>query len=77
MSIDRCQLEGLGFRDEVFAYLRDRNCSGGLHGGESDQMSVSSPAQAHVCGNILEVSEWQVSGWRGPCQQLGDLGHVP
>lgn len=56
MSIDRCQLQGLGFRDEVLAYLLDRNCSSRLHGQGSNLVSVSCPAQAHACGNILEVS---------------------
>lgn len=55
VSLDRCQLAGLGFGDEVFAYLRDRNCSTFLQRDEQNRMSVSSPAQAHACGNVLEV----------------------
>nr|XP_019607196.1 PREDICTED: pancreatic secretory granule membrane major glycoprotein GP2 [Rhinolophus sinicus]XP_019607197.1 PREDICTED: pancreatic secretory granule membrane major glycoprotein GP2 [Rhinolophus sinicus]XP_019607198.1 PREDICTED: pancreatic secretory granule membrane major glycoprotein GP2 [Rhinolophus sinicus]XP_019607199.1 PREDICTED: pancreatic secretory granule membrane major glycoprotein GP2 [Rhinolophus sinicus]XP_019607200.1 PREDICTED: pancreatic secretory granule membrane major glycoprot len=54
VSLDRCQLAGLGFGDEVIAYLRDWNCSTFLQREEQNRVSVSSPAQAHACGNVLE-----------------------
>lgn len=55
VSLDRCQLAGLGFGDKVIAYLRDRNCSTFLQREEQNLVSVSSPAQAHACGHVLEV----------------------
>lgn len=54
VSLDRCQLEGLGFEDQVIAYLRDRTCTSILQKEDGNQMSVTSPARANACGNILE-----------------------
>nr|XP_003418851.2 pancreatic secretory granule membrane major glycoprotein GP2 isoform X1 [Loxodonta africana] len=54
VSLDRCRLEGLGFGEEVSAYLRDRNCSSIMQTEERNWISVTSPAQAGACGNILE-----------------------
>ncbi|XP_037671264.1 pancreatic secretory granule membrane major glycoprotein GP2 [Choloepus didactylus] len=53
VSLDRCQLESLGFGEEVIAYLQDRTCSSIVQREESNWMSVTSPAQAGACGNIL------------------------
>ncbi|CAK6445081.1 unnamed protein product [Pipistrellus nathusii] len=55
--LDRCQLEGLGFGEEVTAYLRDHNCSSLTHREEGNWISVVSPAQANACGNLLERNE--------------------
>lgn len=56
MSLDKCQLGGLGFGDEVIAYLRDWNCSNMMQREERNWISVTSPTQARACGNILEVN---------------------
>lgn len=56
VSLDRCRLEGLGFGEQVSAYLRDRNCSSIMQREERNWISVTSPTQANACGNILEVS---------------------
>lgn len=66
MLLDRCQLEGLGFGDDVIAYLRDHNCSSITHREEGNWVSVVSPVQANTCGNILEVmAPWGTfrTGW--------------
>lgn len=70
--LDRCQLESLGFGDEVTAYLRDHNCSSITHREEGNWVSVVSPAQVNACGNILEVMapwgtswRWWGTSWRG------------
>ncbi|KAG8513619.1 Uromodulin, partial [Galemys pyrenaicus] len=54
VSVDKCQLEALGYVDQVIAYLRDRNCSSLVQKRERNWMSVTSPAQVAACGNILE-----------------------
>ncbi|XP_025858765.2 pancreatic secretory granule membrane major glycoprotein GP2 isoform X2 [Vulpes vulpes] len=54
VSLDKCQLGGLGFGDEVIAYLRDWNCSNMMQREERNWISVTSPTQARACGNILE-----------------------
>lgn len=56
MSIDKCLLGGLGFEDEIIAYLRNQNCSSNLQKEERNWISVTSPTQAGACGHILEVS---------------------
>lgn len=56
VSLDKCQLGGLGFGDEVIAYLRDWNCSNMMQREERNWISVTSPTQARACGNILEVN---------------------
>ncbi|XP_059933974.1 pancreatic secretory granule membrane major glycoprotein GP2 isoform X4 [Mesoplodon densirostris] len=59
VSLDRCLLEGLGFGDEVHAYLQDPNwnCSSMMQGEENNWISVTSPVQAGACGNILERNQ--------------------
>ncbi|XP_016012521.2 pancreatic secretory granule membrane major glycoprotein GP2 [Rousettus aegyptiacus] len=54
VSLDRCQLEGLGFTDEVRAYLQNQSCSSIIQREEGNSVSVTSPARADACGNILE-----------------------
>uniref|UniRef100_A0A4X2JR74 ZP domain-containing protein n=2 Tax=Vombatus ursinus TaxID=29139 RepID=A0A4X2JR74_VOMUR len=54
LSLDKCQLESLGYTGEIFAYLRDRNCSGFLETNESNQLLVVSPARVGACGTTLE-----------------------
>lgn len=80
VSLDRCQLEGLGFRDEVRAYLQNRSCSSIIQGQERNLVSVTSPAQANACGNILEVrgvptrsegETWAGGGRTRSCETLG------
>lgn len=53
-EVDKCLLEGLGFGEEIIAYLRDRNCSSILQREDGNWLSVTSPVQANACGNILE-----------------------
>ncbi|XP_058426571.1 pancreatic secretory granule membrane major glycoprotein GP2 isoform X4 [Diceros bicornis minor] len=57
VSLDKCLLEGLGFGDEVRAYLQDRSCSSIVPGEERNWLSVTSPTKAGACGNILERNE--------------------
>ncbi|XP_032692060.1 pancreatic secretory granule membrane major glycoprotein GP2 [Lontra canadensis] len=54
VSLDKCQLGGLGFGDNVITYLRDRNCSSITQREERNWISVTSPTHAGACGNILE-----------------------
>lgn len=77
MSLDKCLLEGLGFGHEVHAYLQDQNwnCSSMMQTEEDNWISVTSPARAGACGNILEVSGVYPTaaavrelGWRGLSQ---------
>lgn len=56
VSLDRCRLEGLGFGEEVRAYLIDQKCSNIMLKEEKNLISVTSPTQVNACGNILEVS---------------------
>eukprot|EP00069_Balaena_mysticetus_P009677 bmy_06291T0 len=57
VSLDKCLLGGLGFGDEVHAYLQDRNCSSMMQREEKNWISVTSPTQAGACGNILERNQ--------------------
>ncbi|XP_076997839.1 pancreatic secretory granule membrane major glycoprotein GP2 [Tamandua tetradactyla] len=57
VSLDRCRLGSLGLGEEVIAYLRDWNCSSVTQKEENNWMSVTSPAQAAACGNILERNQ--------------------
>ncbi|XP_004460626.2 pancreatic secretory granule membrane major glycoprotein GP2 [Dasypus novemcinctus] len=57
VSLDRCRLEGLGFGEEVSSFLRDGNCSSIMQKEENNWVSVTSPAQAGACGNILERNQ--------------------
>ncbi|XP_057605687.1 pancreatic secretory granule membrane major glycoprotein GP2 isoform X1 [Hippopotamus amphibius kiboko] len=59
VSVDKCLLGGLGFGDEVYGYLRDRNrnCSSVTQAQEKHWISVTSPTQAGACGNILERNQ--------------------
>ncbi|XP_033073733.1 pancreatic secretory granule membrane major glycoprotein GP2 [Trachypithecus francoisi] len=57
VKVDKCLLEGLGFGEEVIAYLRDPNCSSILQTGERNWVSVTSPVQASACRNILERNQ--------------------
>lgn len=77
VSLDKCLLEGLGFGHEVHAYLQDQNwnCSSMMQTEEDNWISVTSPARAGACGNILEVSGVYPTaaavrelGWRGLSQ---------
>ncbi|XP_054992159.1 pancreatic secretory granule membrane major glycoprotein GP2 [Sorex araneus] len=54
VSLDSCQLGGLGFTDEVSAFLKDRNCNGNMQREEDNWVSMTIPTQATACGNILE-----------------------
>ncbi|XP_068422029.1 pancreatic secretory granule membrane major glycoprotein GP2 [Eschrichtius robustus] len=59
VSLDKCLLGGLGFGDEVHAYLQDRNrnCSSMMQREGKNWISVTSPTQAGACGNILERNQ--------------------
>ncbi|KAM8777572.1 pancreatic secretory granule membrane major glycoprotein GP2-like [Rhynchonycteris naso] len=57
VSLDKCQLVSLGFGDKVTAYLNDQSCSSLTQKEEENWISVTSPPQAHTCGNILERNE--------------------
>ncbi|XP_004705798.1 pancreatic secretory granule membrane major glycoprotein GP2 [Echinops telfairi] len=57
VSLDRCQLGALGFGEEVSAYLQDPHCNSSMQSEPRNWMSVTSPAQAGACGNILERNE--------------------
>ena len=65
VSLDKCQLGGLGFGDKVIAYLRDQNCSSVMQRQERNWISVTSPTQARACGNILEVNGVYTTAARG------------
>ncbi|XP_044516255.1 pancreatic secretory granule membrane major glycoprotein GP2-like isoform X1 [Gracilinanus agilis] len=55
VSLDKCQLEGLGFNNgEVLAYLRDSNCTGILEKDEEGRLLVVNPTQVGACGTTLE-----------------------
>lgn len=54
VKLDKCLLGGLGFGEEVIAYLKDRNCSSIMQNEANNWVSVTSPAVASACGNILE-----------------------
>ncbi|XP_037363412.1 pancreatic secretory granule membrane major glycoprotein GP2 [Talpa occidentalis] len=55
--VDKCQLEALGFEDQVIGYLRDSNCSNFMQKEEGNWLSMTSPTQVAACGNILEKNE--------------------
>lgn len=57
VSLDSCQLGGLGFGDEVSVYVQDQNCSSIMQKEDDNWMSVTIPTQAAACGNILEKNE--------------------
>ncbi|XP_066239567.1 pancreatic secretory granule membrane major glycoprotein GP2-like [Saccopteryx leptura] len=57
VSLDKCRLGALGFGDNVTAYLRNQSCSSLTQREEKNWISVTSPPQAHACGNILERNE--------------------
>nr|XP_020821077.1 pancreatic secretory granule membrane major glycoprotein GP2 [Phascolarctos cinereus] len=54
LSLDKCQLESLGYTGEIYAYLRDGNCSGFLKTNESNKLSVVTPTRVGACGTTLE-----------------------
>ncbi|XP_005323773.2 pancreatic secretory granule membrane major glycoprotein GP2 [Ictidomys tridecemlineatus] len=54
VKVDKCLLGGLGFGEKIIAYLKDRSCSSILQAEDGNWVSVTSPAQASACGNILE-----------------------
>ncbi|XP_074057436.1 pancreatic secretory granule membrane major glycoprotein GP2 [Macrotis lagotis] len=54
LSLDKCQLESLGYIGEIFAYLKNRNCSKVLKTNEKTWLSVVTPTQAGACGTTLE-----------------------
>lgn len=60
VSLDRCRLQGLGFGDEVSAYLLDKNCNSSMKREEQNWISVTSLAQANACKNIVERNETHV-----------------
>ncbi|XP_006892717.1 PREDICTED: pancreatic secretory granule membrane major glycoprotein GP2 [Elephantulus edwardii] len=57
VSLDRCLLEHLGLGEFIIAYLLDRNCSTIMQREDRNQLSITSPVQAGVCGNILEKNQ--------------------
>lgn len=57
VKMDKCLLGSLGFGEEVFTYLNDRNCSSIFEREDDNWISVTSPVQANACGNILEKNE--------------------
>ncbi|XP_036597009.1 pancreatic secretory granule membrane major glycoprotein GP2 [Trichosurus vulpecula] len=57
LSLDKCQLESLGYTGEIFAYFRDKNCSGFLRADESNKLSVVIPTWAGACGTTLKRNE--------------------
>lgn len=65
VSLDKCQLGGLGFGDNVITYLQDRNCSSITQREERNWISVTSPTHAGACGNILEVNGVYTTATRG------------
>lgn len=86
VSLDRCQLEGLGFTDEVRAYLQNQSCSSIIQREEGNSVSVTSPARADACGNILEVrgvpsrsegETWAGGGRTRSCETLGRSLSLP
>lgn len=65
VKLDKCLLGGLGFNEEIIAYLNDRNCSGIMQNEPNNWVSMTSPVLASDCGNILEVSGIHTSAARG------------
>lgn len=56
MKLDKCLLGGMGFKEEIVAFLNDRNCRGIMQDEPNNWVSMTSPVVANDCGNILEVS---------------------
>ncbi|OBS64492.1 hypothetical protein A6R68_06970, partial [Neotoma lepida] len=54
VKLDKCLLGGLGFKEEIVAYLNDRNCSRVMQNEPDNWVSTTSPVVANDCGNILE-----------------------
>uniref|UniRef100_A0A8C6R550 ZP domain-containing protein n=1 Tax=Nannospalax galili TaxID=1026970 RepID=A0A8C6R550_NANGA len=54
VKLDKCLLGGLGFGEEIIAYLSDQNCSGIMQNEPDNWVSMTSPVVASDCGNILE-----------------------
>lgn len=63
--MDRCLLGGLGFKEQIIAYLNDRNCRGTMQDEPNNWVSMTSPVVANACGNILEVSAIDTIATRG------------
>ncbi|XP_068952074.1 pancreatic secretory granule membrane major glycoprotein GP2 [Petaurus breviceps papuanus] len=54
LSLDKCQLESLGYTGEIFAYLKDKNCSRFLKLDENNKLLVVTLTLAGACGTTLE-----------------------
>ncbi|XP_051001079.1 pancreatic secretory granule membrane major glycoprotein GP2 [Acomys russatus] len=54
VKLDKCLLGGLGFKEEIVAYLNDRNCSRIMQNEPNNWVSMTIPVVASHCGNILE-----------------------
>ncbi|XP_059107372.1 pancreatic secretory granule membrane major glycoprotein GP2 [Peromyscus eremicus] len=54
VKLDKCLLGGLGFKEEIIAYLNDGNCSRIMQNEPNNWVSTTSPVVASDCGNILE-----------------------
>ncbi|XP_006508184.1 pancreatic secretory granule membrane major glycoprotein GP2 isoform X1 [Mus musculus] len=54
VKLDKCLLGGMGFKEEIIAYLNDRNCNGTMQDEPNNWVSMTSPVVANYCGNILE-----------------------
>lgn len=54
VKLDKCLLGGLGFKEEIIAFLNDRNCGGIMQNEPNNWVSTTSPVLASACGNILD-----------------------
>lgn len=54
VKLDKCLLGGLGFKEEIFAFLNDGNCGGIMQNEPNNWVSTTSPVMAGACGNILD-----------------------
>ncbi|XP_031240454.1 pancreatic secretory granule membrane major glycoprotein GP2 isoform X2 [Mastomys coucha] len=54
VKLDKCLLRGMGFKEEILAFLNDRNCKGTMKDEPNNWVSMTSPVVANDCGNILE-----------------------
>lgn len=54
VKLDKCLLGGLGFKEEIIAFLNDRDCSGIMQNEPNNWVSTTSPVGASACGNILD-----------------------
>lgn len=61
VKLDKCLLGGLGFKEEIIAYLNNRNCSRIMQNEPNNWVSTTSPVVAGDCGNTVEVSGWYLS----------------